>query len=753
MKKSKSGNNKMRSCTSSNRFKLLDISLKLLAVSAVACIATSTWAANAANSASSSAQADDVALEEVVVTARKLSENVQDVPESITVFSAEEISAARIQSIVDFADLTPNLDIRRAEAPGEFYMTIRGISQANRGDAPVTMVVDGATLPFANSFGRPLFDVSQIEVLKGPQGSLYGQNAIGGAIIVTTKQPTNDLSGYLDVSDGNYNDATVTGSLSGAIVPDRLLFRVAGNYHNDDGDASYAYIPNQKVNYDHSGNARVELKAIFSDRFTATLSAGTGSERWGGQPLVPVTKSIGSAIPNVTTAQLNQSLVLGQDNDVPATSTKQTSTDVSAKLEYDAGFATITSVTSAQNLSEPEFRDLAVEEFPFLTIDDGNFLNAVSEEFRLASPTTQQLRWVAGLFYLSDHRFFNQVVNGNLNLIANGNTNPADATYVPINIANQNQHLDARAVFGQASYDIVKNLELTLGGRYDSDPRTNTNIGSAPTTTEQKTFTEFQPKASLKYQFAPQANVYFTYADGFRPGGFNLCANSDVQQAFAAETTQAYEVGLKSTLFDRRLTLDLAGFYTDYHNEQLTLLQDVGGVASLSTYNVNRTQIDGVEVSFDAVPMAGLDVSGAFGSTDSVIKQFGNTLSGAGFNPATYIGKQTPLVSNYKADLSVQYTHALSAHLDGVARADVEYTGKFYWEPDNSVAQNPYTLVNLKIGVRGDKWEARLYGDNIFDAKYYVVYYQNNFTQAPGNFNFANPSLKPRYGVELSYRF
>ncbi len=203
-------------------------SLNLLAIAACATQLLSGTTAVAQESPNTAPNAESGALEEVVVTARYRSEDLQSVPEAITAFSAPEIRDARIQKFGDFAALTPNVEFFPSSSPGVFQMSIRGISQANEGLPPIVMVVDGVTLPYENSFTMPLFDIQSIEVLKGPQGALYGQNAIGGAVVVNTVQPTNNFDGRVTASYGGFGENEVTGIISGPIIKDTVLFRLAG---------------------------------------------------------------------------------------------------------------------------------------------------------------------------------------------------------------------------------------------------------------------------------------------------------------------------------------------------------------------------------------------------------------------------------------------------------------------------------------------------------------------------------------------
>ena len=692
------------------------------------------------------------ALQEIVVTARKRSEAVLTVPESITVFTSKTIEDARIRSLDDFIGLTPSFQIIHQESAGVFEMTIRGITQTNQGDAPVTMVVDGVTLPYANSFGKPLYDIEQIEVLKGPQGDLYGQNAIGGAVIVTTKQPTNTFEGHVTGGFGNYNSADLSTSVSGPVIDDKVLFRLSGFLNYDGGDTTYAYYPNAKYGILVQEALRTDLTFELSDQWKLVVSADAGHETWGAQPLVPESLSYGSGIPGVSAAQVDSHIVLGQpsQNDPGQRYTEQSYWDVSAKSDYQAGFGTFTSVSAFQSLREPEVQDEDVSGIPFVYGKLENIINAVSQELRFTSPSDQSLRWIVGGFFQHVDRDLDiDPIYINANLLTTGSLANNAAIWVPFEVQLQSEILASYAVFGHLDYDLTKDLQLSVGGRYDIDPRSDLTTGytpgPVPTYLNQKTtFREFQPKVSLRYLLDPTSSIYFTVARGFRPGGFNGGSNAEVEQAFPAETTTTYELGTKVSSLDHRLDMSAAAYYTDYQNQQLSLILVSTGAIVQDTYSVKKTTIKGLEFELKALPISGLEISAGLSYTDAVIAEFGNALSGAQFSPAAYIGKQVPNVMKYTANVAAQYTRPMTAALSGVVRAAVKYNGPEYWEPDNAIRNPPYALVDLSAGVKTDRWEIRIYGTNILDKRYILQYFENNFTQAPGGFDFAAISTRDR---------
>lgn len=724
--------------------------------------AASAAVAQDASSRPTAAMTDAGAPGEILVTARRRSESIQKVPESVTVFTAQKIEDARIRRLDDFIAQTPGFEIHSGESAGVFRMSIRGITQTNQGDAPVTMVVDGVTLPYANSFGKALFDVQQIEVLKGPQGSLYGQNAIGGAVLVTTKQPTDDFSGRLTVSHGNHDTSEVIASLSGPIVKDKILFRVAGYLSHDGGDLADAFYPDgRKFDRESRRSLRADLTLKPTDRLTGVLSFDIGHTFYNGSPLVPRGFSQGSGIPGVSVATINANIVLNQPSQTSdrIPNTQQNYWDVSGKINYDLGFATATSVTAYQVVNEREVQDLDVSYIPFVYGNLNNFIKAFSEEVRLSSNDTGSFHWVVGGYLLNTKRDYNiDPVYLNLSLLG-GDLNPAHAVYVPFAQTLQHQNLDSYAVFGQAEWDITQKLQITAGGRYDIDPRKNlvtgyTAAGPLTPLNQKRTFRQFQPKASIRYSFTPDLNIYGTVARGFRPGGFNSGTNSNVLQTFDPETTTNFEAGTKFSLFDRRLTVAAAAYYTDYKNQQLSLIHiDSGGNVSQDNFSVAKTRIQGVELNVGLRPFKGLELDGGFAYTDGKIKSFGSGLVGSAFNPSSYVGNTVPLTSKTMLTGNAQYEVPLSDTLTGVAKVDVQHYGTLYWEPDNIAKRQPFTLVNLSAGVRTEHYELRGYASNLTNKRYDTIFDANLWTGAPGGFDFANISRGRRFGIEATARF
>jgi iron complex outermembrane receptor protein len=696
-------------------------------------------------------------LDEIVVTARKRAENLQDVPDAISAFTAQQIEAARIENIQGAMQLTPNVQMFQQQEPGVFLITIRGITQAQNQEAPVDVVIDGVTLPFPNSFTQDLYDIERIEILRGPQGALYGQNAIGGAINITTKAPTNEFESAVKVTYGRGDDTNNTFKVSGPIVPDMLLFDVGGFYHYFGGLIHNGFTGQID---DRTKDGGGQLKLLFTPTDIVKVDLRTSLQVFEGDMglLVPTTLSQGSGIPGVSTSVVDQNIKLGQiSNNFPSYTTQRI-VDVTGKVDIALGFATLTSISGYEKVDETLNQDIDVSQIAFVRLDcECENIIGRTQELRLVSPDDQRLRWIVGGFAQDVDNNLDEPVSINLNLLTTGNISEADANYVPFTTTNKSQILKNYAEFAQASYKLTDQLDLTVALRHDKDERTQNlsgfEPGGAPITGGQSAdFEEWLPKAQLSYKATSSLMYYATFSEGFRPGGFNAGANPEVGSAFPAEKTYNYEVGLKSEWLDRRLLANAAVFFTNYLNQQFTLVSVTQQGVFQDTYSADKTQVKGAELEVQARPVAGLDLGAAVGYQDAIIKSFGNALN-LGINTATFEGKTVPLVSRYNGNLTAQYTAPITPQIRGFARTEYILEGPVYWNPDNVDRQGSYGLVNMRMGIEGDSWTAALFGNNVFDKHYYTLYYSNFWTRAPGGFDFAGINTVPIYGVEFRKKF
>ncbi len=683
-------------------------------------------AALAAAGTSLTSESADGAIEEIVVTSRYREERLFDVPDSITAFTAADIERHRIERINRVASLTPNLRFSDDQEVGVSTLVIRGVRQ-NRGTGqpPVSFRIDGVSATNNLLTTQELFDVESVDVLRGPQGALYGRNAIGGAVLIATRQPTDTPEFNLRFDAAEGQDYTLAGSASGALGGSGVLGRFAFRVQDREGQLQNAYLDNQYVDYKDSVALRGKLLFTPSDALTIDLraqyldqDAGSGYFMPGTDFYLPLPPPNDPIIVDVPEFEI-------QSNRIGESFVK--SSEVSAKVDYDLGWATLTSITSFTDVDSGNDQDLDqtyVEAIDILVIDDSE---TFAQELRLVSRDDQALRWVGGVSWFSQDRFRSLAT-----------------TFLgtPVPAAAQDLKLEDFAVFGNLSYDLTDALELTLAFRWDEETPEDLTQGRS------ETFRELQPKASLAYRFNENVLGYVTVGKGFRAGGFNnLAPGSNFEPGFDSESLVSYETGFKATTAGGRLRTALSLFFIDYTDQQFFLFDQTGTQANI---NIPKSEILGGELEMTAQPLDSLLLSLGVGFTDSEIVEY-EDIAGVLVPASEIIGREVPGAPILSISLAGQHTAALSESLDFVTRFDVEHRGKTYWTLDNLNTQSPYTLVNLSVGLEAERWAARLFVDNATDEEYIEWYFGARFIGLPAD--IAWPSRPRQAGLEFTLRY
>ena len=672
------------------------------------------------------AQERDGAIEEIVVTSRYRAEKLSDVPDSITAFTVDDIERYRIERINRVAALTPNLRFSDDQEVGVSTLVIRGVRQ-NRGTGqpPVSFRIDGVSATNNLLTTQDLFDIESIAVLRGPQGALYGRNAIGGAVLIATRQPTATPEFGLRLNAAQGDDYTVSGIASGPVAGEKVLGRFSFRWQNRDGQLRNAYLDNILVDYKDSRSLRGNILITPNDRLSIDLRASHVDQDGGSGyfmpgtdfflPLPPPNPPIVIDVPEFEIQANKKGKSFVQSN------------EASAKIDYDLGWATLTSITSYTDVDSGNDQDLDqtfVEAIDIVVIDQSE---TWAQELRLVSPDDQALRWVAGASWFSQDRF------RSLATTFFGNPVPAAA---------QDLELEDFAVFGNLSYDLTDKTELTLAFRWDKEtPQDNTQG-------REKSFRELQPKASLSYAFREGLLGYVTIGKGFRAGGFNnLAPGSNFQPGFNRESLVSYESGLKGDWLSGRLRSSVSLFYIDYKDQQFFLFDQTGTQANI---NIPKSRIQGGELEVTAQPLDSLLLNFGLGFTDSKIKEY-EDIPGLLVPASAILGRKVPGAPVFSASLAAQHTASFANDMDLVTRVDVEYRGKTYWTLDNLNTQSDYTLVNLSIGLEKGRWAARAFANNLFDKDYIEWYFGARFIGLPTD--IAWPSKPRQAGVELTFRY
>jgi iron complex outermembrane recepter protein len=721
------------------------------------------------------------ALEEIVVTARKRNENFQDVPVTMDVFTSQEIAAAGIESPRDFIAMVPNMTLVETQNIGNSFITIRGISQARNSEPSVAVLVDGVLEPNPYEFTQSLYDIKQIEVLKGPQGALYGRDAIGGAIIINTADPSDHFEASTRLGVGNGLAEKAGLNLSGPLdSAGTLKYRASFNYYNTAGYLENVYLDRKADPYrDYSG--RLRLLWAPADNFTADLRFMYDKAETTAYYFViprsdesnPFSDFTTPGNANDTTSPIQNNNLGTDDRDI---------LDVALKLDYSLGYGTITSITDFNHTKEIDtgdaydFRPVTTSVEYALTggtpaADGGPFdegqsqfidVKTVSQELRFTSPVVNGFSWIAGAYFVHTKRF---ISTGNL--ADRGDGVPA-VFYTPIvdpanpfatntnqTFLSDSQDNNAWAVFGDATYEFTKQWELDVALRYDQDQRQNTTDTPAeflPTTSavtgevRKATFSATQPKGTLRFKPTDDWTFYGGWSRGFRSGGFNQTGVGEVARAngvlgvndlFQAEIADTYEVGFKSQFLDRRLTLDADVFHTQSKNGYFFVF-----IAADSTQNLGNLSATykGAEISLTAHPTDRLDLYANAGFTDSRITAMADP---------TVIGNQAPLVSRNTVGAGAQYRQPLGDGLTGTVRLDYNEIGRTWWEPYNITSRDPVSLVDLRMGLQAQKWSITAWSKNLTNKIYNAEFSPGNV----GGAGFLWRALPRRYGVDVDYKF
>jgi iron complex outermembrane receptor protein len=696
--------------------------------------------------------------ETVTVTARRRDELSLDVPVAVTAFTEADIRAAGIDKPQDFIALTPNVSLVQTQNQGTSFVTVRGISQARNSEPSVAVLIDGVQMANPAQFNQELFDIDSIQVLKGPQGALYGRNAIGGAILINTKKPSDVFEGNVTLGTDSGPGIKVRGSAGGPIS-NTLKYMATGSYFDTNGYINSAFL-DEKADPFRDVSGRVRL--VWEPSKELSVDVRVYASRVRTQALYfNITESVNdTSLPvRVNNPGVNERNMFG----------------TSLKLDYVKPLGTLTSVTAYDRLSElltgDQFDFLPTSEsvlFRFFGADQAQhqFLNvdAVSEALHFASPATKRVRWVLGGYAIATDRFIStgNVFDLRTGVVPEVRRNPLPLFNPQFTYLADAQDNFAWAVFGNVDVDLTGKLELSTSLRYDRDDRKNITrtpaefipaplVGIAfPGQVRTRTWDELQPKVTLRHKPTQDSTLYAGYSRGFRSGGFNqtgvgAAGIAGVSDLFDAETADTYEAGAKAEFLDRRVGATLSVYHTQAKGSYFFVFDPNTSTQNLG--NLGRVDYTGAELELRGRILDGFDAYLGLGYTDSNIKESKRA--------ASDVGNEAPLVSRYTANVGVQYRHALRSGVSAFVRSDVEVIGPTWFYPDNFTKRDPVRLLNVRLGTDSKSWSATVWAKNLTDKRY-------NAEWSPGPMFFPNPgytnnfvfkAMPRRWGADLSYRF
>lgn len=719
-------------------------------------------AAQTVGASGASYRNDVPAVEEVVVTVRKQEESLQDVPMSITAFTADDIDRAGLRNIEDLSMLTPGFTFASLSGGDFSTPVIRGLS-TTIGEANVGIFIDGVYQSSRLSMTALLGNfIERVEVSKGPQSALYGRNTFGGAINFVTKRPTNTLQGRVDASAGSDGKLEFQGALSGSLVADKLYYQANAIWSALDG-----YFINELTSRhldDRKTRAySLSLLATPTENLDATLRMAFEDTDDGDEPMQFVENNAMFFSP-LNDLQMFSGMMpkITRGFAVTPGHRKRDNLNISLNINWDLGPVTLTSIIGHNDLdfSRAADRDFEARSIRYRrnTVDQQEW----SQELRIASNGNERLDWMLGVYayFLDAETVFDEQFVG----IAAGRGGL---------IANTSETTDSYSVFGRMGYTVTDNIRASLSGRWSTEEKTvsvfdtNTLSGGTGTFLDDADFDNFTPHLSLDWQFAENHMLYGSVARAVKTGGFNTNTNTGAvlpdERSYDPEKSLHYEVGLKSSWLNNRVTTSMAGFSIHWQDQ---IVRALGATNALLNANAGETRSDGFEIELRARLFENLDINAGMSYTDSrFVKYTFGALARFGLNPILD-GNQLSFVSKWTANTSVQYVRpSLVSGFDWVTRIDVAYQSKQSMVVTAAAFVGDQIRANLRTGLENGPWSVSFWIKNLFDEADPVTggFTTNNAVtfdfitrQRPGRQIFqANPTAsQPRsWGVTAQYRF
>lgn len=827
-------------------------------------------------------EADVFVFEEIIVTARRREESLNDVPGSVTAVTASTLRNANVQRAEDFIALTPGVTLVDAAEVGDTQVNIRGINGARDAENSFAFIIDGVLYTNPAAFNREYTNLQQIEIFKGPQGAIYGRNAAAGAILVTTSKPSDEPVFYGEGSIANNDSFYGAGAVEGPIT-DNLTFRLGADWRNTDGFFRNSFQGNEPTIDQYEGY-NIDGRLYYDNDENLTIDV---KSRYGEVEASAITFNATFHLPNFASAfgnpaafeDVNEHEFVFQQNVDSGNS--QTAFELSGKVDYefdwggtltawglfsdidnnliadgtsaafgffngDAACQASTADLQASGLTLPAPQILGSTPVGIIFTPDfsGSFFGPytpttcdgiqeqlrnqqdISFEVRLASSADEDLRWMVGGYFLSIDRQVGVSLNRDSGetpirgLLQPDGPNRTEA------IVYDDFDSTVFAAFGQLEYDVADGVEISAALRYDSEERKASSLVPANLTStvidlngdgifndplnpglsdavnpsgviadQQRTFSELQPKVAATWDVSDDFTLFASWGVGFKAGGFNNSGSSatidifinGLTQNFAAdlglplvniadvydkETSSAFEVGFKGELFDGRVRVNGAGFYTTVDDMQFFEFF-VGPFGLLRVVsNIDEVELYGLEFGFDAKPHDFFTLYGGVAITESEIKENSS-------RPDT-VGNNSPYTADYTFNFGAQFEYPINDNINLLARADGRVVGPTWFHTvqdqvrptiqsaffeiapvtgpgsgplgfgdySNSRRDEFFTL-DLRFGLQTERWQIMAFGENITGTRYLEEVIPA--VEFGGAFNA--PAARTTYGVEFGWRF
>lgn len=607
-------------------------------------------------------------IETVTVTAQKQDEDLQDVPISLSVFDSSDLEDLQVDSISDIAPFVPNFMVFDNGLSGQTPPTVRGLStDIDSNNSTMGLYVDGIPVLTGIGFNEILLDVQRVEVLKGPQGTLYGKNAEAGVINVITRSPGNEVMAGVGVEIGEDSKQQYHFSTSGPIIKDKLFIGISGLHYEKDGFIHNSFLDKNSNDRKHN-YGKIHIRSTPSENFSISAIVSYLKYDDGGSNMGLSSSVKDREVSSDFQGYNHASSAMG-----------------ALKMDYAFSNFKFESITTTRT-----FRFDAGGDWDFSPVvgshsNNDSVYKKLSQEFRISS-ATDRFSWLAGIYGDGDRNNFNTRIS------SGSSTRDVDRDF------------DGESVgaFIHTTWALTGRLSLISGLRYDLEEKSFVDDNLAIDLDEE--FSEFSPKLCLQYRINPAVMFYTSVAKGYQSGGFNSLAPEGSPLSYDEETLWSYEVGSKTSFFDGRLIFSAAVYYMNIDDMQVNTAVD-----SVQSYRANaaRATSKGAEMEIRCKVTQSLSLFASYGYNDTAFDSFSD-------DDGDYKGNTNPYAPKYNYNIGAQYRHQ-----DGYyARVDLNGYGKMYFDKANQFSRDAYELVNAKIGYEAEHFDLYLYAKNLFDKEY-----------------------------------
>lgn len=660
-----------------------------------------------------------IVLEAITVTAQRREQAVKDVPVSLQVFSQSEIEGRIIKRLEDAFAATPNASLTSQRGGNDASsLSVRGVTTTAFGaDPSVGVYVDDVYVGNDNGFNVRMGGIEQIEILRGPQGTLYGRNAVGGAVNIRTLSPEPG-GNSASIETGVGTDGLVFGTANANVaLGDSAAARVSVY-----GDRSDGWLPNAQggpdlMNLDTLGG-RAKLLMRPGDDWEVELSADYARDKGRRNGYGP--------FDTVWDEGVDQA-VLNLD--------KTENYGLSLKSTWNMDFGNVTSVTAWRGATAAG----GGGNFTPVALQNGSYerdYDQFTQEVR-ANGESERFNWTVGGFLLSSREKRFEAAGFYPAL-------PADTLFpgqpaLPANYV-EGTHSDVKSLtaslFGDATWHATDRLDVIAGARVSYDRKSidydhGSVLGNfaflAPAfeTSQSVSGVDLSPRIGLTFALTDDIKAYGTISRGYKPKGFNISFAPDANIAYDAESAINYEVGIKGEAMGGRIGYALSAFYFDWRDQQVYAFEN----NRLFIGNAPKSRSYGAEAEISAEITEGLRLYAGAGLLDARFVNYPNALSGTDES-----GNWQPFASKFSASLSAEYKRPVTDDLDLVAHADYNWRSSFFWDTANQIREPGYGIVNLRIGVENERWGITAFAQNLFDQEYRIraATYSGQFMAIPG---------------------